>query len=258
MNVGLDALVFLDDNPFEREQVRRELPMLAVPELPDDPALYPRALMCAGYFEAVAISAEDRKRADFYQANAVRAAALSSSSDMEAYLRSLDMVCSIRPFDHIGRARIAQLVNKSNQFNLTTRRCSEAEVAAMQADPRKFTLQIRLVDKFGDNGMISVVVFDKGAEVWSNDIWLMSCRVLGRRVEHAALAHVCAAAKVGGAKRQAGLCLHRWQCRDGVDLGARSGAIRSPRSADAGRHRRSFASGLRIAEFHRHLPRPSG
>jgi FkbH-like protein len=204
LNIGIDSLVFLDDNPFEREQVRRELPLVAVPELPQEPALYPRVLSWAGYFEAVAISAEDRKRADFYQANATRAAALASSSDMEAYLRSLDMSCTIRPFDGIGRARIAQLINKSNQFNLTTRRCTESEVAAMETAPDKFTIQVRLADKFGDNGMISVVVFDKSAEAWTNDIWLMSCRVLGRRVEDAVLAHVCAAAKAEGAKRLIG------------------------------------------------------
>jgi len=200
LNIGIESLVFLDDNPFEREQVRRELPLVAVPELPLEPALYPRVLTWAGYFEAVAISAEDRKRADFYQANATRSAVLASSSDMDSYLRSLDMLCTIRPFDGVGRARIAQLINRSNQFNLTTRRYTENEVAAMETAPDKFTMQVRLVDRFGDNGMISVVVFDKSVHAWTNDIWLMSCRVLGRRVEEAVLAHVCMAAKAEGVK----------------------------------------------------------
>jgi FkbH-like protein len=204
LNVGIDSLVFLDDNPFEREQVRRELPLVGVPELPQEPALYPRILNWAGYFEAVTISAEDRKRADFYQANATRNSVMASSSDMESYLRSLDMVCTIQPFDSIGRARVAQLINKSNQYNLTTRRYTESEVAAMETAQSKFTMQVRLADKFGDNGMISVVTFDKSAEVWTNDVWLMSCRVLGRRVEEAILAQVCAAAKGEGAKRLIG------------------------------------------------------
>jgi len=204
LNIGIDSLVFLDDNPFEREQVRRELPLVAVPELPADPALYPAALAWSGYFEAVTISAEDRKRADFYQANAARTAVLADNSDMDSYLRSLDMTCTIRPFDRLGRARIAQLINKSNQFNLTTRRCTENEVAAMETASDKFTMQIRLGDKFGDSGMISVIVFDKSGDNWINDGWLMSCRVLGRRVEEAALAHVCAAAKAQGAKQLIG------------------------------------------------------
>jgi FkbH-like protein len=204
LNIGIDSLVFLDDNPFEREQVRRELPLVGIPELPTEPALFPRTLAWAGYFDAVSISAEDRKRADMYQANTSRSAAMASSSDMDSYLRSLDMLCTIRPFDGVGRARIAQLINKSNQFNLTTRRYTENEVAALETTPGKFTMQVRLADKFGDNGMISVVVFDKGVDVWTNDVWLMSCRVIGRRVEEAILAHVCAAAKVAGAKRLVG------------------------------------------------------
>jgi FkbH-like protein len=204
LNIGIDSLVFLDDNPFEREQVRRELPLVAVPELPAEPALYPAVLAWAGYFEAVTISTEDRKRADLYQANATRAAALAESTDMESYLRSLDMTCTIRPFDRVGRARIAQLINKSNQFNLTTHRYTESQVAAMEGAPGKFTMQVRLADKFGDHGMISVVVFDKSGDAWVNDIWLMSCRVLGRRVEEAVLACVCAAAEAEGAKQLIG------------------------------------------------------
>lgn len=200
LNIGVDALVFLDDNPAEREQVRQELPQVAVPELPEDPALYPRMLAAAGYFEAVAFSREDRERAAYYQANAERAASLTASGDIETYLRSLDMVCSIGPVDAMSRPRVAQLINKSNQFNLTTRRYSEAEVAAAEADPARHPIQIRLVDRFGDNGIISVIIADKGREAWEIDTWLMSCRVLGRRVENAALAHLAAAASAEGAK----------------------------------------------------------
>lgn len=207
LNIGIDSLVFLDDNPFERELVRRELPLVAVPELQEDPAYYARTLAWAGYFDTVAISAEDRKRADYYQANAERSSTLASSTDLEGYLRSLDMVCSIRPFDPVGRSRVAQLINKSNQFNLTTRRYTESEVAAMEGSPDKFTMQVRLADKFGDNGMISVVVFDKDGASWTNDTWLMSCRVLGRRVEEAVLAYVVAAARASGVSKLVGTYL---------------------------------------------------
>ncbi|QIE56808.1 HAD-IIIC family phosphatase [Pikeienuella piscinae] len=204
LNIGVDALVFLDDNPAERARVRQMLPEVAVPELPEDPAWYPAALAHAGYFETVGLSADDAKRAEQYRANAARVQEMEKIGDYDAYLASLDMVCDLRPFDEVGRTRIAQLINKSNQFNLTTRRYTEADVAEMQADPKIFDLQIRLTDRFGDNGMISVVIFRIGAEDWICDTWLMSCRVLGRRVEEAALAEVAAAARAAGAQRLIG------------------------------------------------------
>ena len=198
LNIGIDALVFLDDNPAERDIIRRELPMVAVPELPGDPALYPRALACAGYFEAVSVVDEDRRRAESYKANVERQV-LASTSDMESYLNALQMECTIEPFHAVGRSRITQLINKSNQFNLTTRRYTESEVAFIERDPEKYAVQVRLRDKFGDNGMISVVIFDKLGALWSADTWLMSCRVLGRRIEEAVLANVAEAAIRAGA-----------------------------------------------------------
>jgi FkbH-like protein len=201
LNIGIDSLVFLDDNPAERAQVRAELPMVAVPELPDDPALYARTLLAAGYFDAVSFADEDRTRADDYQANAERAQLQAKASNLGEYLKSLEMVCTIRPFDAEGRARISQLINKSNQFNLTTRRYTEAEVATVEGDASKHHMQIHLIDRFGNNGMICVIIADKGADAWTIDTWLMSCRVLGRRVEEAALAHLAAAAKASGATR---------------------------------------------------------
>jgi FkbH-like protein len=204
LNIGTDALVFLDDNPAERAQVRRELPEVAVPEVGSDPAEFVRILGQAGYFEAVAFGDEDRGRAAMYSANAERAAVLGKVSNLADYHASLEMVCTIAPFDEAGRARIAQLANKSNQFNLTTRRYSEADVGVLAADPTRFTMQVRLADRFGDNGMISVVVFERAGEAWRCETWLMSCRVLGRRVEEAVLAHVAAAARAAGATRLVG------------------------------------------------------
>lgn len=187
LNIGTDALVFLDDNPTERHIVRRELPEVAVPEVPDDPALFPLFLSMAGYFDAVNFSADDEKRTEFYKTQVQRLALQESTSDLEGYLESLDMTLHLAPFDKIGRSRIAQLINKSNQFNLTTRRYTEAEVAAFEDDSSTITLQARLIDCFGDNGMISVIICREGNVGWYIDTWLMSCRVLGRRVEHAML-----------------------------------------------------------------------
>ena len=128
LSLDLDAMVFLDDNPMERGLIRRLLPQVAVPELPEDPSLYARTLMASGYFEAITFSAEDRLRADFYRDNARRIALQKQAGDVDAYLASLEMIITFRPFDDVGRARITQLINKSNQFNLTTRRYTEAEV----------------------------------------------------------------------------------------------------------------------------------
>jgi FkbH-like protein len=186
--LGLESMVFLDDNPVEREHVRQELPEVAVPELPADAALYARTLSAAGYFEAIFFSREDVGRADFYQDNARRIELQRQSGGLDAYLRSVNMEIAFQPFDKTGRARITQLINKSNQYNLTTRRYTEAEVSKMEKDPAFFTLQVRLSDTFRDNGMISVVICrEDGPGEWEIDTWLMSCRVLGRCVEHMVL-----------------------------------------------------------------------
>ncbi len=199
LTLGRDALVFLDDNPAERLQVRGAHPEIGVPELPRDAAHYARTLNAAGYFEAVAFSDDDRKRSGFYKDNAKRLQLQSSAGSLDDYHRSLEMVATIAPFDAIGLARIAQLINKSNQFNLTTRRYTEAQVAAIAADQGRYTQQARLADVFGDNGMISVVIADKRDDVWEIDTWLMSCRVLGRRMEEAVLVELADAARAAGA-----------------------------------------------------------
>ncbi|HZO95365.1 MAG TPA: HAD-IIIC family phosphatase [Candidatus Baltobacteraceae bacterium] len=205
LSLGLDAMVFLDDNPVERGLVRQALPQVAVPELPADPALYARTLAAAGYFEAVTFSEEDRKRASFYQDNARRLALQGQIGDLDAYLASLQMRIVFRPFDATGRSRITQLVNKSNQFNLTTRRYDESEIARFEADPAALTLQVRLVDVYGDNGMISVIVcVPAGERTWEIDTWLMSCRVLGRRVEHMVLREIVEQARARGIERIVG------------------------------------------------------
>ena len=205
LSLGLDAMVFLDDNPVERNLVRNMLPQVAVPELPDNPALYSRYLLAAGYFEAVAFSDEDRKRAEFYQDNARRVALQQQVGDLDAYLASLQMKITFQAFDDTGRARITQLINKSNQFNLTTRRYTEDEVKAAQYSADCFTLQIRLADSFGDNGMISVIICRRVQADWEVDTWLMSCRVLGRKVEKAVLQEILRHAKVQGVRRLLGV-----------------------------------------------------
>jgi FkbH-like protein len=205
LSLGLDAMVFLDDNPVERGLVRKLLPQVAVPELPEEPAYYARTLAAAGYFEAVAFATDDLKRAGFYQDNAKRANLQKQVGGVAAYLASLDMTITFQPFDATGHARIVQLINKSNQYNLTTRRYTDPEVAEAENDPAVFTLQVRLADIFGDNGMISVVICRPGeAGVWEIDTWLMSCRVLGRKVEHMVLLEILDHARAAGIQKLVG------------------------------------------------------
>jgi FkbH-like protein len=206
LSLGLDSIVFLDDNPAERGLVRKLLPDVAVPELPEEPAYYARTLAAAGYFESIAFASEDLKRAGFYQDNAKRAILQKQVGGVDAYLASLDMTIVFQPFDATGRARIVQLINKSNQYNLTARRYTDPEVTEAENDPEVFTLQVRLTDIFGDNGMISVVICRPcEVEAWEIDTWLMSCRVLGRKVEHMVLREILQHARSAGICRLVGV-----------------------------------------------------
>jgi FkbH-like protein len=205
LNIGLDALCFIDDNPFERNLVRQELPMVAVPEVSDDPTGYPVALADAGYFEGLAVTDEDRERTSQYQGNKARDALKAAVTDLPSYLRGLEMQLIWKRFDRIGLQRIVQLINKSNQFNLTTRRYTDEDVLAVMADPNAFGLQLRLTDRFGDNGIIAIII---GRLLDNKDLaidtWLMSCRVLGRQVEPTTLNLIAQQASKLGAKRLIG------------------------------------------------------
>ncbi|MDB5711462.1 MAG: haloacid dehalogenase [Sphingomonas bacterium] len=194
-----DALVFVDDNPAERARVRQQFPEVAVPELPDDPALYASCLAAAGYFEMASLGADDLNRAEAYQNNARRAEIRKTIGDYDQYLQSLDMTLTVSAFDAVGRSRIAQLTNKSNQFNLTTIRRHEDDIRQVEESASHFGLQFRLVDSFGDNGMICVVVLEKKGDTVEIDTWLMSCRVLERGVEQAVLNEILAIASRLGA-----------------------------------------------------------
>lgn len=198
LSLSLDSFVLLDDNPAERALVRHTLPEVAVPELPEDPSLFPRILMWSGYFEVAKLTDADRERVSQYSDNARRVELRNTSTDLESYLQSLDMTIQFDPLSAGGSARVAQLVNRSNQFNLTSRRYTEPEIVAMANDPALLTLQVRLVDTFGDNGMISVVIARSAGRILDIDTWLMSCRVLGRRVEQAVLNELVTQARARG------------------------------------------------------------
>lgn len=184
LNIGMDSFVFLDDNPFERNLVRQMLPEVTVPELPEDPAEVPAFLRSLHLFEAVSYSEADAERTAQYHAEASRVQAQAQFTDYNEYLRSLDMRGEIRPFDSFHFPRIAQLTQRSNQFNLRTVRYTESDIAAMAEDESCLTRYMTLADKFGEHGLISVVICRKqSADTLFIDTWLMSCRVLRRGVE---------------------------------------------------------------------------
>ena len=185
LNIGLDSLVFVDDNPVERARIRQSLPMVAVPELPQDIAHYVRYLADAGYFEAVAFTSEDRQRTDQYAANAEREALFELSGNLDDFLRSLQMSVVFGKFTAADLVRVTQLFNKTNQFNTTTKRYTAEEVAHFATAEETVTLQFRLLDKFGDNGLVSAMILrpdPKQSEVLEIDNWVMSCRVFGRQL----------------------------------------------------------------------------
>jgi FkbH-like protein len=188
INIGADSFVFVDDNPMERDLVESNIPGISVPAV-GAPETYIGTLDRNGYFEVTGLSDEDLKRGDMYKANIERARTQSSFDNYEDYLRSLEMEADIGPFPPVYMERIAELTNKSNQFNLTTKRCSRAEIEAFAADPKYITRYGRLEDKFGDNGVVAVSLGheedEAGAKVFIMDLWLMSCRVLKRGMEYA-------------------------------------------------------------------------
>jgi FkbH-like protein len=198
LNIGLDSLVFVDDNPAERAIVRQLVPEVAVPELPEDVSGYVHAIDQQRYFQVIAIAGEDFQRTDYYKADSMRRELETSATDMESYHASLRMVGRIEPISAATLERAAQLTQRSNQFNLTTRRRSASELSAIMADPAWITRTVSLADRFGDNGLISVLLAEFSADALEIDTWLMSCRVLKRGVESFLLNHLCEVALAKG------------------------------------------------------------
>ncbi len=183
LNIGFDSMVFLDDNPFEREWVRENLPEVSVPELPKDPAQYLKTLRRLNLFETASHAKEDKTRVKKYQEEARRMDYKKSYSSLNEYLKSLNMKAVVAPFDKLHFPRIAQLSQRSNQFNLRTIRYSEKEIETIASNGNFISLYIKLEDKFGDYGLISIVILEKQLNYYFIDTWIMSCRVLKRGVE---------------------------------------------------------------------------
>ena len=200
LNIGLDSMVFVDDSPQERERMKQALPQVLVPDLPKSPFQYLKALQQIGDFNTLVLSEEDKRRGEMYYAKKRRRDLMESMSSIEDFLRSLDMRVEIKLADSFTVPRITSLINRTNQFNLTTRRYNQAEVELMCSRPDDFqTYSMKVSDRFGDEGIVGVAIIHREVDKWVIDSFLLSCRVIGRTVETALLAKIAEDARNSGA-----------------------------------------------------------
>jgi FkbH-like protein len=198
INIGLDSIVFIDDNPVEREMMRQSLPQIETLEIPADPSLFARTLRETFLFTRAYLTEEDKNRGQIYAAQRKREQFQQSCATLEDFLKSLEMVVSIHPAGKDDIKRVAQLTQRTNQFNLTTRRYTDADIAAMSQNPNWRIYVLRLKDKFGDNGTVGLAMVEIQPKQWRVDTFLMSCRVIGRQVEDALVDRICRDASKAG------------------------------------------------------------
>jgi FkbH-like protein len=204
LNIGVDALVLFDDNPVERAEVRAALPSVGIVDVPTDPVRYAAALRDCELFDQPTLLAEDRERAAMYRSDRERRALSETAATPDEFLASLEMDAEVGVVNEQTLGRIAQLVGKTNQFNLTTRRHTQAQIAAMAADANHVVAWLRLRDRFGDQGLVVVGIVRCRNEVAEIDTFLMSCRVMNRRVEQAFMAYLVEHARALGCRRMEG------------------------------------------------------
>ena len=205
LNIGFDSMVFLDDNPFERNIVRENIPDITVPELPEDPGEYLEYLYSLNIFETASYSGADKDRTKQYQVEAQRVSLSKTFTNEADFLKSLNMISKVSGFTKFNTPRVAQLSQRSNQFNLRTIRYTEADIEAMAGDPKVIDLSFTLEDKFGDNGLIAVIIMkEQDADTLFVDTWFMSCRVLKRGMENFTLNTMVEEARAKGYKRIVG------------------------------------------------------
>lgn len=223
LEIGLDAIAFLDDNPAEREAVCRELPEVSVIDLPTDPVLYAQTLRECPIFERLVLSTEDQNRGRYYAEQRLRRDLHRSAPSLEEFYMSLQMRAEIATADRSDLARIAQLTQKTNQFNLTTRRRTEQELVQLTADPHVRILSMRFNDRFGDCGLVGAAIWRRNGDGCEIDTFLLSCRAIGRTAETALLACLSEQARRDGGARLIGWYLPTKKNTVAKDFYARHG-----------------------------------
>jgi len=196
LNLGLDSFVFLDDDKVNREFVKSVLPEVSVPKLPDDSSLYSKFLLNMIEFSHLKITEEDKQRAKMYTQQKMRSELQNSTPDLKAFLKKLNLKIKIKQVDSFSLPRVSQLILKTNQFNLTTKRYKESEINNMMNDPNFFVGCVNVEDKFGDNGITGVFIIKKESkQIWNIDTLLLSCRIMGRDIEKGIFIYIVNKAK---------------------------------------------------------------
>jgi FkbH-like protein len=231
LSVGRDTLVFLDDNPVEREHVRQAVPDVRVIELPAEPARYAATIREFPLFERLRLTGEDRDRGAMYAQQRQRAELEKTATSVEDYYRSLQMTLTIAPVSPDTLARASQLTQKTNQFNMTTRRYGEAEIARFVASPDWHAYTVQVSDRFGDNGLVGLMMAVREGDAWRIDTFLLSCRVIGRTVETAMLAWLACRAREAGASSLIGEFIPTKKNAPAADVYAAHGFQAVPNSA---------------------------
>ncbi len=246
LNIGIDSLIFIDDNPNERAIMRQALPQVLVPEMPNDPSLYRPTVEALPQLQKLTITEEDRTRTQLYRAKRERDQTRHSAGSLDEYLESLDIAVSIGQVDETSLPRVHQLFQRTNQFNLTTRRYAAGELDAMANDPswRLYTLKAR--DRFGDHGLVATALVRIENDSWIVDSFLMSCRVIGYGVETALLATLSEDAHTAGAKELVGEYIESAKNAPARDFYSRHGFAQLAAQGEATRWHRSLTGELTV------------
>lgn len=204
LNIGLDSIVFIDDDKLNREMISEGLPEVQVIDLPEDSSLYLQTLCEIRDFNTLQVTKEDLNKGKMYAEQRQRDEFQKSATDVSHYLRGLGMTVTIEKATPFTIPRISQLTQKTNQFNMTTRRYLEEDIRKFSEDPERLVISVDVKDKFGENGITGVIIVKTGSDIWYIDSFLLSCRIIGRQVEEALLAYLIGEAKKRGAKRIGG------------------------------------------------------
>ena len=223
INIGLDSMVFMDDNPIERGQISHALPKVLVVDMPENPQHYRETLEGLKVFDVLSLTKEDIARGEMYVGKRKRAELQESAASLDDFLYSLDIKVDVRPADEFNLPRIVQLLRKTNQFNLTTRRYSDAETKQLSESDDSRVYSMGVEDKFGNEGIVGVAIARRDADAWIIDSYLMSCRVIGRSIETAFLAKIVSDARNDGAKRVIGEFIPTKKNKPAVDFYERHG-----------------------------------
>ncbi len=232
INIGLDSIVFIDDNPAEREQIRQTYPEVMVVDLPKNPRLYRTTLEKLDVFDVLSLTKEDMARGEMYVGKRKREEMKHSSTSIEDFLRTLELKVRVKLTDDFVAPRVVQLIGKTNQFNLTTRRYTDAETKSLRDAEESAVYSMAVQDKFGDEGVVGVAIVRKKNVSWTVDSFLMSCRVIGRSVETAFLAKIIADANTAGARRVIGEYIPTKKNTPAADFYERHGFAKQKETGD--------------------------